>query len=88
MGGIQKQIFESILKMLERERRFFEIKTGKLNEFKKNLFPLLSSGIKSKKEEVIIILREIFIGKIDVKSKGKKYKISKKTIGGLFSNYP
>lgn len=85
-SGIQKQIFESLMNILEESKGAFEIKTDKLNTLKKILTPLSFDKKLSKKDDIVKIIREKFSDKIIVEGKGKKYYVKIKTEGDLFAN--
>jgi hypothetical protein len=80
-SGIKKQI----LKMLDEENGTFEIKSTKLIGLQKLLIPLSKNKSKPLKPEVIQILKEKFYNIISIKSKGKKFFISRITEGDLFT---
>lgn len=85
-SGIQKQIFESLMNILEESKGAFEIKTDKLTTLKKILTPLSIDKKLSKKDDIVKIIREKFSDKIIVEGKGKKYYVKIKTEGDLFAN--
>lgn len=83
---IQKQIFESLLAILEEERGSFEIKTDRLKDLKKILSPLTDKDTISKKDDVVRIINDKFSKKIKVEVKGNKYTLSRNTENDLFAN--
>ncbi|MDG2228463.1 MAG: hypothetical protein P8L20_12080 [Flavobacteriales bacterium] len=85
-SGIQNQIFESLMNILEESKGTFEIKTDKLNTLKKILAPLSIDKKLSKKDDIVKIIKEKFNDKIIVEGKGKKYYVRIKTEGDLFAN--
>lgn len=84
--GIQKQIFESLLKILDEEKGSFEIKTDRLLDLKKILSPLSVKDHISKKDGVVRIIKDKFSKDIKVEVKGNKYTISRNTENDLFAN--
>lgn len=84
--GIQKQVFESLLKIFDEEKGTFEIKTDRLTELKKTLSPLSIKQKISKKDDVVRIINEYFKKDIKVENKGNKYFISRNIEGDLFAN--
>lgn len=85
-SGVQKQILDILLRILEEEKGSFEIKTDRLNELKKILSPLSVEKTISKKDDVVQIIKEKFFDRISIEAKGKKYIISRKTENDLFAN--
>lgn len=79
------RIKKQILKILEEEKGTFEIKSTKLIEFQKLLIPLSKNKSKPLKSEVKQILKEKFHDIIRIKSKEKKFFISRITEGDLFT---
>lgn len=82
-SGVQKQILDILLRILDEEKGSFEIKTDRLNELKKILSPLSVEKNISKKDDVVQIIKEKFSDRISIESKGKKYIISLKKIAYL-----
>ncbi|MEL4454858.1 hypothetical protein [Lutimonas vermicola] len=85
-SGVQKQILDILLRILDEEKGSFEIKTDRLNELKKILSPLSVEKNISKKDDVVQIIKEKFSDRISIEAKGKKYIISRKTENDLFAN--
>lgn len=85
-SGVQKQILNMLLGILDEEKGSFEIKTDRLNELKKILSPLSVEKTISKKDDVVQIIKEKFSDRISIEAKGKKYIISRKTENDLFAN--
>lgn len=85
-SGIQKQILEMLLRMIDEEKGSFEIKTDRLNELKKILSPLSVEKNISKKDDVVQIIKEKFSDRISIEAKGKKYIVGRKTENDLFAN--
>ncbi|MCI2230291.1 hypothetical protein MC378_14020 [Polaribacter sp. MSW13] len=85
-SGVQKQILDMLLRILDEEKGSFEIKTDRLNELKKILSPLSVEKTISKKDDVVQIIKEKFSDRISIEAKGKKYIIGRKTENDLFAN--
>ncbi|MFT4757458.1 MAG: hypothetical protein ACI91R_002112 [Vicingaceae bacterium] len=85
-SGVQKQILDILLRILDEEKGSFEIKKDRLNELKKILSPLSVEKNISKKDDVVQILEEKFSDRISIAAKGNKYVISRKIENDLFAN--
>ncbi|MBU3823143.1 hypothetical protein KO566_13855 [Flavobacteriaceae bacterium XHP0103] len=85
-NGIQKQIFESLLKILDEEKGSFEIKTDRFKDLKKILSPLSVEYKISKKDDVVRVIKDKFSKDIKVEIKGSKYTVSRNNENDLFAN--
>ncbi|WP_029035871.1 hypothetical protein [Salinimicrobium xinjiangense] len=77
-SGVQKQILERLLDMLDEEKNIFELKTDRLNELKKLFTPLFHEENSLKKSDVVQTIRQRFNDRVKIEAKGKKFIISKK----------
>ena len=84
--GIQKQIFESLLKIIDEEKGSFEIKTDRLKDLKKILSPLSVEHKISKKDDVVRVIKDKFTKDIKIEVKGNKYTVSRNNENDLFAN--
>ncbi|WP_341222152.1 hypothetical protein [Polaribacter atrinae] len=85
-SGVEKQILQILLKMLDEENDTFEIKSVQLIRLQKILTPLSKNKSKPLKPEVIQILEEKYSDRISIETKKKKYIISRKKENDLFAN--
>lgn len=85
-SGIQKQIFESLLKILEEEKGSFEIKGDKLKNLKKILAPWSREFKSSKRDDIVHFIKDKFSKDIKVVVKGNKYTVSRNNKNDLFTN--
>ncbi len=85
-NGVQKQILELLLNMLDEEKGTFELKTDRLIEVKKLLTPLSTEKNTLKKDDVVQIIKQRFSDRVKIEGKGNKFIISRKSNDELFAN--
>lgn len=88
-SGVQKQILDMLLRILDEEKGSFIIEKDRRTELKKILSPLSFEKNITKSEHIAQIIKQKFADKISIKETGKKrikYTVVRKAENDLFAN--